>query len=259
MSLPSASPPPAAIPAAPAKSDAAAFVDGLHAAARSVFLIVIVGSYISIGALAHDLGFSMAWTVMTTLLVWAAPAQVILISALGAGTAPFEAAIAVALTGVRLLPMVAVLLPVLRAANTRIRALILPAHFTSVSFWIESLRLAPALPRENRIAFANGIGTGLLVTAAIATVAGYYLAIVLPNAIVAAMLFLTPVSFLTSSIRGARLTSDKAACVIGVAMGPLLAWAQVNLDLLWTGVVGGTMAYVLYRLRRARRPKGTSL
>jgi predicted branched-subunit amino acid permease len=249
---------PAAVPAAPVKSDAAAFVDGLRAAARSVFLIVVVGSYASIGALAHDLGFSMAWTVLSTLLVWAAPAQVIVVSALGAGTAPFEAAIAVALTGVRLLPMVVVLLPVLRAAKTRTRALLLPAHFTAVSFWIESLRLAPALPRENRVAFANGIGTGLLLAATVATVAGYYLAGVLPNAIVAAMLFLTPVSFLTSSIRGARLLSDKAACAIGVAMGPLLAWAQVNLDLLWTGVGGGTMAYVVYRLRRAQRPKGTS-
>jgi hypothetical protein len=146
---------------------------------------------------------------------------------------------------------------VLRAANTRTRALILPAHFTAVSFWIESLRLAPTLPRENRIAFANGIGVGLLVAAVIATVAGYYLASVLPSTIVAAMLFLTPVSFLTSSIRGSRLASDKAACVIGVAVAPLLAWAQVNLDLLWTGVGGGTMAYALYRLRRARRPKGT--
>jgi len=75
---------------------------------------------------------------------------------------------------------------------------------------------------------------------------------------VAAMLFLTPISFLTSSIRGARLVSDKAACVIGVGMAPLLAWAQVDLDLLWTGVVGGTAAYGLHRLRRARPSKGIS-
>jgi predicted branched-subunit amino acid permease len=251
MSAPSA-PPPAAVPAVPARSNAAAFADGLRAAVRSVFLIVIVGSYISIGALAHDLGFSMAWTVVSTLLIWAAPAQVIVISALGAGKAPIEAGIAVALTGIRLLPMVVVLLPVLRAARTRGYALILSAHFTTVSFWIESLRLAPTLPRENRIAFANGIGAGLVAAASVATVAGYYLASVLPHAIVAAMLFLTPVSFLTSTIRGARLLSDKAACVVGVAMAPLLAWAQVELDLLWTGIVGGTMAYGLYRLRGAR-------
>src|SRR5262249_3874258 len=149
---------------------------------------------------------------------------------------PFEAAVAVTLSAIRLLPMVVVLLPVVRSARTHTRALILPAHFTSVSYWIESLRLAPALPRGNRIAFTNGIGTALATSATIATAAGYYLAGALPNALVAALLFLTPVSFLTSSIRGAKLTSDKAACVIGVVMGPLLAWAKVDLDLLWTGL-----------------------
>jgi predicted branched-subunit amino acid permease len=257
MSLPSMSP--AAAVAAPAKPGAAAFVDGVRAIARSVFIIVIVGSYISIGALAHDLGFSLAWTVLSTLLIWAAPAQVILMTALGAGTAPFEAAIAVALSGIRLLPMVVVLLPVLRAAETRVRALILPAHFTSVSFWIESLRLAPTLPRENRIAFANGIGAGLLAAASVATVTGYYLAGILPSALVAAMLFLTPMSFLTSTIRGARLLSDKAAYMIGVVVAPLLAWARVDLDLLWTGVVGGTIAYGVYRLGRVRQSKRGAL
>jgi predicted branched-subunit amino acid permease len=251
MSPPPASPS-AAIPAGPPKSDAAAFVDGVRGAARSVFMIVLVGSYISMGALAHDLGFSMAWTVASTILVFAAPAQVILFTALGAGTAPFEAATAVALSGIRLLPMVVVLMPVLRAAKTRVRALILPAHFTSVSYWIESLRLAPSVPRENRIAFVNGVGAGFVSAATIGTVAGFYLAGVLPQALVAALLFLTPMSFLSSAIRTARVMSDRAAYVIGVVLGPLLAVAHVGLDLMWTGLAGGTAAYGLYRLRRAQ-------
>jgi predicted branched-subunit amino acid permease len=257
MSPPSVPPPntPAPVPPAP-RTSAAAFVDGLRAASRSVFLIVLIGSYISMGALAHDLGFSMVWTVASTILIFAAPAQVILFTSLAAGTALFEAAIAVALSGIRLLPMTVVLLPVLRPAKTRVRTLILPAHFISVSYWVESLRLAPAVPRENRIAFVNGLGSGLVAAAAAATVAGFYLAGVLPNAIVAATLFLTPMSFLTSAIRTARLSSDKAACVVGVVMAPLLAWATVDLDLLWTGLVGGTAAYGIYRLRRRQRSDG---
>jgi predicted branched-subunit amino acid permease len=224
----------------------------LRAAGRSVFLIVLLGSYMSIGGLAHDLGFPIAWTVVSTLLVWAAPAQVILVTALGTGTAPFEAAIAVALSGIRLLPMVVVLLPVLRAPKTHTRALLLPAHLTAVSFWIELLRLAPALPRENRIAFAHGLGSGLLAAATAATIAGFYLAGVLPNALVAAMLFLTPMSFLASAIRSARTLSDRAAFAIGMVMAPLLALARVDLDLLWTGLIGGTAAYAIYRLNRPR-------
>jgi predicted branched-subunit amino acid permease len=233
--------------------NAAAFAEGLRAASRSVFMIVVVGSYISIGALAHDLGFPLLWVVLSTILIWAAPAQVILITSLGAGTAPFEAGIAVGLSGMRLLPMVVALLPVLRTAKIRARALILPAHFTAVSMWIESLRLAPALPRENRIAFANGLGIGLVGGAVAASIVGYHLAGVLPDVLVAAMLFLTPMSFLTSAVRNARLLSDKAAYLIGIVMAPLLAYEQVGLDLLWTGLVGGTAAYGVYRLREALR------
>jgi len=218
-----------------------------------VFLIVLVGSYVSIGALAHDLGFPVAWVVLSTILIWAAPAQVILITSLAAGTAPLEAGIAVGLSGMRLLPMVVALLPVLRAAGTRTRALILPAHFTAVSMWIEALRLAPALPRENRIAFVNGLAAGLVGSAVAATVTGYYLAGILPKDLVAAMLFLTPMSFLTSAMRNARLLSDKAAYGIGIVMAPLLAYEQVGLDLLWTGLIGGSAAYGLHRLREALR------
>jgi predicted branched-subunit amino acid permease len=240
-------------PTCPPKPHAAAFADGLRAASVSVFMIVVVGSYISIGALAHDLGFPLLWVVLSTILIWAAPAQVILITSLGAGTAPFEAGIAVGLSGMRMLPMVVALLPVLRTAKIGARALILPAHFTAVSMWIESLRLAPALPRENRIAFANGLGIGLVGGAVAASIVGHQLAGVLPDSLVAAMLFLTPMSFLTSAVRNARLLSDKAAYLIGIVMAPLLAYEQIGLDLLWTGLVGGTAAYGIYRLREALR------
>ncbi len=240
-------------PAPPLKPSAAVFLEGLRAASASVFMIVVVGSYISIGALAHDLGFPVLWVVLSTILIWAAPAHVILITSLCAGTAPLEAAVAVGLSGMRLLPMVVALLPVLRAARTRASALILPAHFTAVSVWIESLRLTPALPIENRVAFANGLATGLVGSAVAATLVGYHLAGVLPETLVAAMLFLTPMSFLTSAVRNARLLSDKVAYMIGVVAAPLLAYEQVGLDLLWTGLVGGTAAYGLHRLRRALR------
>jgi predicted branched-subunit amino acid permease len=50
-----------------------------------------------VGALAHDYGFSLEWVLLSTVLVWTAPAQVILLSALGAGASPLEAALAVGL------------------------------------------------------------------------------------------------------------------------------------------------------------------
>jgi hypothetical protein len=36
-------------------------------------------------------------------------------------------------------------------------------------------------------------------------------------------------------------------------IGPVLAFSQVELDLLWTGIIGGTLAYAGHRLREAMR------
>ncbi|MDC7785846.1 AzlC family ABC transporter permease [Rhodoplanes sp. TEM] len=230
----------------------AGFVAGWSAGSVSVFQLVLIGTYISIGALAHDLGFPIAWVVLSTLIVWAAPAQVIMISALAAGAPPFEVAIAVTLTGVRLLPMVVALLPILRTRASSFAGVLLAAHFTAVSMWMESLRLAPRRPVEERIAFANGIGTALIGGATIATVAGYYFARVLPEPLVAGLLFLTPMSFLVSVARASKMISDRIAAVAGLVLSPLLVVLGVGLDLMWTGLIGGTAAYLVRRAVRAR-------
>ena len=44
---------------------------------------------------------------------------------------------------------------------------------------------------------------------------------------------------------------DRLALVLGLVLGPLLTYWHVELDLMWTGVVGGTLAYGVHRLREA--------
>ncbi len=232
-------------------SSAAAFFGGLKSALTSVFFLVLMGTYIGIGALAHDFGLASWWLALSTMLVWAAPAQVILISALGTGAALFEVAIAVSLSAIRLFPMVVALLPLLRGGNTRLRDLLLPTHFTSVSMWVESLRLLPTLPHERRIAFCNGLSVGYMGTATTFGFVGYYLAAGLPPLFAGTLLFLTPMSFLISTARNSRMMVDRLALMLGLLLGPLLTYLHVQLDLMWTGVVGGTLAYLVHRLREA--------
>src|SRR5262249_31197033 len=140
------------------------FLAGLAASFRSVFALVLIGTYVGIGALAHDYGFSLAWVMLSTMLVWAGPAQVIMISALGTGAPLFEVALAVFLSAVRFLPMVVSLLPLLRGPRTRVRDLLLPAHFTAASMWVESFRLLPPLPQDARIPFCNGLAIGFMLS-----------------------------------------------------------------------------------------------
>jgi predicted branched-subunit amino acid permease len=235
----------------PLVTTAAAVLAGIRTALTSVLVLVLLGTYVGIGALAHDLGFSLWWVLLSTALVWAAPAQVIAMSALASGARLLEIAIAVSLSGVRLLPMVVTLMPLLRARGASAWRLVLPAHFVAVNIWILGQQHGPHIPRERRVAFVNGMGIGMAVPACAATVFGFYLAATLPALLNAALLFLTPLSFLISIARTSRTLSDGVAIVLGLVIAPVLAASQVDLDLLWTGIGGGTLAYVAQRLQKA--------
>jgi predicted branched-subunit amino acid permease len=230
-------------------STLAAFRAGFAAAWRSVLAYVVIGTYTGIAALGHDFGFSLGWVIASTLLVWAGPAQVILISALGTGAPAIETALAVGVSSARLFPMVVSLLPLIKREHTPNRALILPAHLTVVTVWIEGLRLLPTVAQERRLPFANGLGVGFMTAAHIGTVLGFYLAASLPTLLTAGLLFITPLSFLISATRNCRVLADWLALGFGLVLAPLLVWWQVGLDLIWTGIVGGSLAYGIQRLR----------
>jgi predicted branched-subunit amino acid permease len=237
----------------PTPSALSAFFAGMRASYLSVFVFVLVGTYVGIAALAQDYGFSLGWLMASTVLVWAGPSQVIMISALGAGATLVEAAIAVSLSCVRFLPMVVALLPLMKGPRTRTYDLLLPAHFTAASMWVESFRLLPGVPPERRIAYCNGLGVGFMSCGLLGCVIGYLLTASLPPLLTAAMLFLTPMSFLISTARNARSLADRLALALGLIICPLLVHADIGLDLMWTGIIAGTAAYGVHRLRGAPR------
>ena len=240
------------VPDLPAwRSPAAAFFAGFRAIFGSILTLVLFATYIGIGALAHDTGFSLGWVMASTFFVWAGPAQIILISTLGSGASLVNAALAVTVSAIRLFPMVVSLLPMLRTPDTTRRQLILPAHFTAVTLWVESFRLLPEVPRERRVAFINGLGCGLVTSSMTATVIGYLLAANLPKTLGAAILLLTPLAFLLSTARNCKQLADAAALVLGLALFPLVAMFNTGVDILISGVSAGTLAYGVHRWRRA--------
>ena len=62
-----------------------------------------------------------------------------------------------------------------------------------------------------------------------------------------------PRSESVSTVRNSRQLTDRLALVLGLGLGPLMAYEQVGLDLLWTGVIAGTAAYGVHRLRETWR------
>jgi predicted branched-subunit amino acid permease len=142
------------------KSPIRAFAWGVSSVASTVLTLVLFATYLGIGALAHDSHFSLGWVLGSTLLVWAGPAQIILISTLGSGATAVQAAIAVTVSAIRLFPMVVSVLPLMKTPQTKRRHLVLATHFIAVTLWVECYRLLPKVPRERRIAFTHGSAAG---------------------------------------------------------------------------------------------------
>jgi predicted branched-subunit amino acid permease len=232
------------------QGSARAFALGLLSVTSTVLTLVLFATYLGIGALAHDTRFSLGWALASTALVWAGPAQIILISTLGSGATLVQAAIAVTVSAIRLLPMVVSVLPMLRTPRTRRRHLIFATHFIAITMWVECFRLLPQVPRERRIAFTNGLGVGLMSVCLAATTIGYGLAANLPQSLGAAILLLTPLAFLLSTARNCRQLADVVALALGLALFPLVSMLHTGVDILISGMAAGTVAYGVHRWRK---------
>ena len=222
----------------------------MRSVASTVLSLVMFATYIGMGALAHDTHFSLAWALTATVLVWAGPAQIILISTLGSGATVVQAAIAVTVSAVRLFPMVVSVLPMMRTPQTKRRHLVLVAHLTAVTLWVECFRFLPQVPRERRVMFVNGLGSGLVCVCLTATTIGYGLAANLSQLFGAAILMLTPLAFLFSTARNCREISDGVALVLGLVLFPLAAMLNSGVDILISGVAAGTIAYGVHWWRK---------
>ena len=234
------------------QSTSAAFALGVKSALSSILALVLFGTFIGVGAFAHDTGFTLGWALASTVLVWAGPAQIILISTSHAGASLLESALAVTVSAIRLLPMVVAVLPLLRTPDTKMRQLALPAHLTAVTVWVEGFRLLPHVPRERRIAFINGLGCALVFLSCVATTIGYGLAANLPPLLAAAILALTPLTFLMSTARNANRLVDKLALAFGLALYPLVQLLHTGVDIMICGVTAGTLAFGIHRWRKRR-------
>lgn len=231
----------------------ALFLEGARQALSGPAFFVAV-ALVGVGGLAKAAGFPWPVAFLSTLLIWAGPAQVLFFGAIAAKTALPAVAVSISLSSIRLMPMCLSILPMLRTPATRRRTIAAAAHFVAVTVWVESLRRLPDLRREKRIPFFFGFALTCIGVSALFTQAGYFLTAALPNALSVGVLFLTPVYFLATLVRGARAPVDWLAMAFGLALSPITqAWIGGGLDLLVLGLVGGSGAYAVGRFLTARK------
>lgn len=216
----------------------------------SVPAVVLFASYTGFGALLQGVNFPLGAGLLSTLLIWALPAQVILVGGLVAGTALPALALAIGLSSMRLLPMVVSVAPYMRGPRRSMLAELVCSHYVAMTLWLEGLRLLPHLPGEARVPFTLGLGNMLLSVSVAGTAVGYLVAGELPGPLAAGFLFLTPLSFSVLMVRNSVGFTDWLALGAGFIIMPFTLGLDGGLDLLIAGVGGGSLAYVIGRTRR---------
>lgn len=228
-----------------------AFWNGF-AITRQVPALILACTGAGFGALAHDAEVSAGLAAFMSVVLYATPAQVVLVDQIARGVSLWGGAFAVMLTAIRLLPMTVTLVPYLRSEAVRPWQYLLAAHFVAITGWTEGFRRLPALPVHVRMPHFLGLGTGLVLALVTGTCTGYWLASKVPPLLTSALLFMTPLYFTLSLILTAKQRIDWLALGAGAALGPAFFVAAPGFDLLLTGLIGGTLAFLLRDPPRTR-------
>lgn len=216
-------------------------------------LFMIGATMAGVGGLARDVGYPIVAAALSTLLIWAGPAQVILFGSVAAGVALPAIALAVLVSSMRFLPMTVSVLPLTRSPGDRRWQVFLAAHLVSMTTWVEGQRRLPSVPESQRMAYFLGFSGVVIGGATAATIAGFLLYTAVPPAVAAGLLFMTPIFFAASLFAGAVRVDDWTAVLAGVALSPAaFTYLPPGPDFLVVGLIGGTIAYGVRRMRARR-------
>ena len=227
------------------------YLRGVRASA-SVPALILMSAFVGFAGLAREAGITLPQAVFMTGVVWALPAKVVLLGAIMGGASLPAAALAVALSSVRLTPMVVALVPEMRAPRTRPWTLYFLSHFVAVTSWVIAMERIRHVPRDMRTAWYCGLGSTLVLVNMGVVAVVYAVAGSLPPILSAALLLLTPMYFLTSLWGSARESASHFAMLFGLILGPLFHVWLPGFDLLAAGAVGGGLAFLVHHMSKGR-------
>ena len=211
---------------------------------------VLCISFIGFGGFARESGVELIHAMVMTASIWALPSQVVLIGGIVSGSGILAIALAVTLASIRMMPMMVAFMPELRDSDTPSWKLYALSSVTAITSWVFGMQNLPSLPRYARVPFYAGFAVTLTIINIFVTAIGFYIAGMVPPVVAAALFLMTPLYFLLTLPSAARLVSDKLALVFGILLGPIFVFLTPGTDLIWTGLVGGLLAYGIGRLTR---------
>ena len=205
--------------------------------------LALGASFVAIGALLKNLGFTIQESILSTFLIYALPGSLVMAESMFIGASLLNIFLAVWLVNARLYPMTVSLMPLLIHKNQPRWKYYLSCHFIAVSSWLIMKNKYLEVEKEYRIDFWMGIGTATWLVGILSTVLGYIAADYLNKDMMIGLAIVNPVYFMCMMIGAMKTIQISTSIILGAILGPLFYFVSPEWCILYGGFVAGTIAF----------------
>lgn len=214
--------------------------------ALSLPAFILLFTMMGFGSLARGAGFGAEMAAVASLLIWGLPGQLAMVELTATGQGFIAIVFACSLANARFLPMVVSFVPAMSRSRLNIAGMLLDAQLLSINSWAVCLREFPHVEPEFRHRYYVTFASSILAAAVVGTLLGYHGAVLLPGALVLGLIFVSPLFFalVLAAVPG---RAERISMMLGCATIPIAHYLLPSVDLLITGIVGGSLGFAAGR------------
>ena len=207
--------------------------------------IALGASFIAIGALLKNIGFTIQESIFSTFLTYALPGSLVMAESMIIGASLINIFIAVWLVNARLYPMTVSLMPLLMHKSQPKWKYYLSCHFIAVSSWLIMKDNYEQINKESRIDFWIGIGVATWSVAIFSTVIGYLASDFLNEDVLVGLAIINPIYFTCMMVGAMKTIKISLSIILGAILGPAFYFVSPGWCILFGGITAGTVAFLI--------------
>ena len=217
--------------------------------------LLLFSAMTGFGSIAQEQGLSIYISILSTILIWGLPGQVVYVELYGLGAPLIPIVLAVAGANARFMPMTLSMMPVFDdSPHNRLWNYFL-AHFISINTWSEMISRGNQIRADRRIAYFLGFSFTCMIAGLIGVFQGYILAESMPQIISLGLIFLVPIYF-SLIMSNTKKSQYVMALILGSLLGPPMHILTPEWGLLISGVISGSLSFIFgKRLKEFLRKK----
>ena len=152
--------------------------------------LLLISAMTGFGSLAQEQGFSIYMSILSTILIWGLPGQVVHVELFSLGAPLIAVVLGVAGVNARFLPMTLSMMPVFDRSDHNRKWNYFLAHMISINTWAEMLQRKDEISVDLRVAYFLGFSFTCMIAGVIGVIQGYILFDNMPKIVSICLLFI---------------------------------------------------------------------